>query len=236
MILRLLRPGRSPGSPPRCASRSCCVIQKGETRHWKKQAGQFEQLYHARAGRLRRHGRQLSRRRRAARAADRAAARRVASRQQIINDRSEHALETRLADARARSRACAPQPKAAADPGARRSTPVPGLPAAPAGPAQAAGEDRLPNSDALTATEQAIQLDELVKWVKAQAAVDPDNGKNKSRGDAEKKRDFTQRREVVKFLERPIGRQFLRRVALEPILSLLAPSRLCVKKILLALS
>jgi hypothetical protein len=28
------------------------------------------------------------------------------------------------------------------------------------------------------ATEQAIQLDELVKWVKAQAAVDPDNGED----------------------------------------------------------
>jgi hypothetical protein len=48
-----------------------------------------------------------------------------------------------------------------------------GLPAAPAGAAQAAREDRLPDSDALTATEQAIQLDELIKWVKAQAAVAP---------------------------------------------------------------
>jgi hypothetical protein len=27
----------------------------------------------------------------------------------------------------------------------------------------------------LTATEQSIQLDELIKWVKAQAAVDPDD-------------------------------------------------------------
>jgi hypothetical protein len=50
---------------------------------------------------------------------------------------------------------------------------MPGLPAPAGGSAQGAGEDRLPHSDALTATEQAIQLDELIKWVKAQAAVDP---------------------------------------------------------------
>lgn len=50
---------------------------------------------------------------------------------------------------------------------------MPELSAAAAGPAQAAGQDRLPPSDALTATEQAIQLDELIKWVGAQAAVDP---------------------------------------------------------------
>jgi hypothetical protein len=31
----------------------------------------------------------------------------------------------------------------------------------------------LSEADALTATEQAIQLDELITWVKAQAAVDP---------------------------------------------------------------
>jgi hypothetical protein len=31
---------------------------------------------------------------------------------------------------------------------------------------------RLPLADRLEATEQAIQLDELIKWVRAQAAVD----------------------------------------------------------------
>jgi len=50
---------------------------------------------------------------------------------------------------------------------------VPGVSAAPGGPDEAAGQDQLPQSDGLTATEQAIQLDELIKWVKAQAAVDP---------------------------------------------------------------
>jgi hypothetical protein len=50
---------------------------------------------------------------------------------------------------------------------------VPGLSAAPAGAAQAASQDRLPAPDALTATEQAIQLDELIKWVRAQHEVAP---------------------------------------------------------------
>ena len=178
MILRLLGPGGIAGIAASLCLAVLLVIQKGETRHWKKQAGQFEQLYHAQqaafAGTVANYRAAAEQ----ARAADRAAARRVESRQQIINDRSEHALETRLADARARSRELRAAAEGPADPGARRSTPVPGLPAAPAGPAQAAGEDRLPDSDALTATVQAIQLDELVKWVKAQAAVDPDNGED----------------------------------------------------------
>jgi hypothetical protein len=38
---------------------------------------------------------------------------------------------------------------------------------------EAPGKDRLPQSDALIATEQAIQLDELIRWVEAQAKVDP---------------------------------------------------------------
>ena len=49
---------------------------------------------------------------------------------------------------------------------------MPGLSAPPGGAAQAPGQDRLPPQDALTATEQAIQLDELIKWVRKQAAVD----------------------------------------------------------------
>ena len=48
----------------------------------------------------------------------------------------------------------------------------PAYPLPPGGAAEAAGEDRLPDPDRLIATEQAIQLDELIKWVKSQAAVD----------------------------------------------------------------
>jgi hypothetical protein len=46
---------------------------------------------------------------------------------------------------------------------------MPGVPAAAPGAAQAAEQDGLSQSDQLTATEQAIQLDELIKWVLAQS-------------------------------------------------------------------
>jgi len=49
---------------------------------------------------------------------------------------------------------------------------MPAIPASPGGAAQSSGEDRLSDADALTATEQAIQLDELIKWVRQQAEVD----------------------------------------------------------------
>jgi hypothetical protein len=50
---------------------------------------------------------------------------------------------------------------------------VPGLAAPPGGVAQAAGEDGLPLADRELATKQAIQLDELIKWVRRQHAIDP---------------------------------------------------------------
>ena len=79
---------------------------------------------------------------------------------------------------------------AAADPGTGGRPPVPGVSSAPGGTAQAAGEGRLPAADerarrdrgalspadALTATGQAIQLDELIKWVRRQATVDIGGG------------------------------------------------------------
>jgi hypothetical protein len=52
---------------------------------------------------------------------------------------------------------------------------VPGLPATAGRTAEGADEDGLSRPDKLTATEQAIQLDELIKWVQAQAAVAPSN-------------------------------------------------------------
>jgi hypothetical protein len=50
---------------------------------------------------------------------------------------------------------------------------VPGLSAAPCGVAEAAGHDGLPPEAALVATEQAIQLDALIGWVRRQANIDP---------------------------------------------------------------
>jgi hypothetical protein len=50
---------------------------------------------------------------------------------------------------------------------------MPRSPAASSSAAEAPVQNRLPQNDALTATEQAIQLDELIKWVRAQAKIDP---------------------------------------------------------------
>ena len=114
----------------------------------------------------------------AAREADAEAAARIRRDQALINERTAHDFETRIADARARAASLAarrlqqPKPGAAADPGAGGAAPMPGLSAAPGRAPQAAGEDRLP--DRLIATEQAIQLDELIRWVRQQAGVKRD--------------------------------------------------------------
>ena len=60
------------------------------------------------------------------------------------------------------SKAPAPQPI----PALAEATPVPRLPAPADGAAETSGKDGLPQPDALIATEQAIQLDELIKWVR----------------------------------------------------------------------
>ena len=149
----------------------------GEARHWKKQSGQFEQLY---AGERTALAQTVANYRAAAeqaRQADAANARRVEAAQAQINERTSDDYEARISDARARAQRLRANAKGAIDSGAGRNAAVPGLSVAPGGIAQAAGEDRLPASDALTATEQAIQLDELIKWVKAQTAVDPNSKK-----------------------------------------------------------
>src|SRR5437763_1915450 len=83
-----------------------------------------------------------------------------AAEQLSISERTANDFEARLADARVRAGRLRQLATSATDSGGRRAAPVPGLSAAPGGPAQAAGQDRLPPADALLATEQAIQLDE----------------------------------------------------------------------------
>jgi hypothetical protein len=158
------------------------VIQKGDTRHWRKQSDQFERLYRgeqsAFAGTVANYRAAAE----AARAADRAASQRVAAEQHDINQRSQNALETRLANARSAAVRLRGEDRTAESySGARRSARVPGLSAAAGRPAQAAGEDGLPLTEALTATEQAIQLDELISWVRRQHEVDPNGAAQPSR-------------------------------------------------------
>ena len=109
-----------------------------------------------------------------AREADRANAERVVASQEAINQRSDHDYQNRLAAARAAAqRLRGKRAPAAADPGAGRAKAMPGLPAAARGAPQTASQDRLPQPERLIATEQAIQLDELIKWVERQHLVDP---------------------------------------------------------------
>ncbi len=171
-VLRFLNPQGVAGIAVSIALAILLVVQKSETRHWKAESARFEQLYGNEQVAFANTVSNYRAAAESARAADLANAQRAAAAQQAINKRSENDLEARLADARARAEQLRLQSGAAADSRNRPGTPVPGLPAASIGADQAAREDRLPSPDALTATEQAIQLDELIKWVRKQANVD----------------------------------------------------------------
>ena len=174
MILRLLGWQGIAGLVIASALALLLLVQKGETRHWRRQSNQYEQLH--RAGEAALAGTVANYRAAAdrARAADRAAAARVAAQHATINQRTADDYQARLAAARARADQLRRHAQAAAaDSGARRGAPVPGLAAAPGKLAQAPSENRLPEPDRLIATEQAIQLDELIKWVRRQHQVAP---------------------------------------------------------------
>lgn len=142
---------------------------------WKAKTAHYSDLL---AGERAAHGATVANYRAAAeqaRRADASNAARVKAEQAAINERTANDYETRIAAARARADSLRRQSRAGTGAGGGGAAPVPGLSAATEGTAQAAGQDRLSQSERLIATEQAIQLDELVKWVKAQAAV-PVNG------------------------------------------------------------
>lgn len=106
-----------------------------------------------------------------ARRADADNAARVRAEQAAINERTEDEMERRLAVARASAERLRHPPDTTAHPGGGRATPLPRLSAAAGEPHETAEQDGFPG-DALLATEQAIQLDELIKWVRAQAKVE----------------------------------------------------------------
>jgi hypothetical protein len=149
------------------------LIQKGETRHWRKQASGFEEIY--RAEQLA-HARTVANYRAAAdtaRRADAANRDRVISAQADINERTIHDYETRLGDARTVADRLRRQAGPASAPGGGgRAAAMPAAGPAARAVGGPAAQDGFSLDDKLIATEQAIQLDELIKWVKAQAAVD----------------------------------------------------------------
>jgi hypothetical protein len=150
------------------------IIQKGETSHWKKESGHFQQLYDQQQTALATTVANYRSAAEQARAADQANASRVAAEQRSINEGTSNDYEARLAAARSLAQRLRDESaSASADSGAGGGAAVPRLPPSAGGPAQGAAQDGLPQSDRLTATEQAIQLDELIKWVRRQASVDP---------------------------------------------------------------
>ncbi len=173
MILRFLNIQGMAGLAVSLALLGLLLVQKGETRHWRKQSSQFEQLYRGEQAAFTGTVANYRAAAEAARAADLVAAQRVRTEQRAINERTSHDFEARLANARTRADRLRQQGAVAStNIGDRGAATVSGLSAASAGPDQTARENRLPPTDALTATEQAIQLDELIKWVGEQAKVD----------------------------------------------------------------
>lgn len=121
--------------------------------------------------------------------ADRKNAERVFSQQQSITKEIVDDYESQLADVRARAAALDRRLRARTGNGTGASggtaTDLSGARGAAGGADEAAGEDRLPAGDlagspawamsledAVTATEQALQLEALIDWVEAQALVD----------------------------------------------------------------
>jgi hypothetical protein len=172
-LLRLINIQGTAGIAVSLALGLLLILQKGETRHWKKESASYEQLNRQEQAAFDTTVADYRGSETQASAADESNAERVAVEQRAINERTDHDYEARLAAARAAAQRLRLAAQTPADRGARGDAPVPGLPAAASGSAQAADEDRLPRSDALVATEQAIQLDELIKWIREQAAVNP---------------------------------------------------------------
>jgi hypothetical protein len=172
MILKLLNWQGIAGIAASLALAILLFVQKAESRHWRKQSASFDQLYREEQSAFATTVASYRAAADQARTADQAKAARVAADQRTINERTENDLEARLASVRARAQQLRVQPEAATHSRPGRNASMPGLSVAAGGVAQAADQDGLSSGDALTATEQAIQLDELVGWVKAQAKVD----------------------------------------------------------------
>ena len=172
MILRLLNWQGIAGIGASLALAFLLLMQRSETAHWRKQSLSLELSYRKEQAAFASTVADVRAAADSARTADRANAVRVAAVQRAITERTEHDFEARLADARAVAGRLRVSAAAAADPGDRTYPPMPGIPVAARSPAQATGQGGLSDWGALIATEQAIQLDELIKWVRQQAKVD----------------------------------------------------------------
>ena len=155
------------------------IVKAGDSRHWRKQSARYEQLYSAEQSARAQTIANYRAAAETARLQDRANAVRVAADQRAISERTTNELETRLADARARAQRLQlghGSPTAAG--GGGRAAPVPAARAASGAAGRSSQEGGFSLADRLVATEQAIQLDELIKWVNRQAAIRVDDSKS----------------------------------------------------------
>lgn len=112
---------------------------------------------------------EVSRRTAEAQAADLAHAREIEAAQSKVSNEVSHDYQKRLAVVRARYQRLRTAPQGAAD--CRDGTDLSGIPDPASGPDAAAPGNRLPCSQALTATEQAMQLEALQNWLSEQQKV-----------------------------------------------------------------
>src|SRR5205823_12564534 len=115
MILRLLNWQGIAGIAVSLALGILLLIQKGETRHWRKQSAGFEQLYRQEQSLFATTVADYRAAADAARAADKADAARAAAEQQAISQRTANDLQARLSAARARADQLHRQSQATAD-------------------------------------------------------------------------------------------------------------------------
>lgn len=99
---------------------------------------------------------------------------RVKAAADAIAKERENAFNARIAAARATA-SLRRNTATRANSGGAGTAPVSCVSAAAGGVTETTCEDRLPDSDRLIATEQAIQLDELIKWVKQALSIDIGN-------------------------------------------------------------
>ena len=107
-----------------------------------------------------------------ARTQDEAHARRVERDQILVSQETLSAYQKQIAALRARAAQRLHGAAAAADPGRGRDARMPGFSHAAGGTDGAAGEDRLPDNDALIASEIALRLKALQEWVRRQEKVE----------------------------------------------------------------
>src|SRR5438067_8432183 len=138
MILRLLGWQGVAGIGVALALSILLVIQKVETRHWKKESGSFEQLYRQEQSAFATTVANYHAAAEQARAADQANMARVTADQAAITERTANDYQVRIAAARAESQRLRSGAQPTADSSARRNPPVSGLPAAPGRAAQGA--------------------------------------------------------------------------------------------------